>query len=563
MAHHQGMSLLALANCLLHHIMSRRFHAEPMVRATELLLQERMPQEAPVTEPHRDEVALPSQVPGTVQLLSRRLTTPHTAHPRTHLLSSAQYSVLVTNAGSGRSSCRGLDVTRWREDRTCDRWGPFYYLRDLRTGRVWSAGYQPLCRDPEEYEVIFSTDKAEFRRVDGPIETHLEVAVSPENHAEIRRLTLTNHDTRPHDLEVTSYVEIVLSPHGADLAHPAFGKLFLETEYIAAHEALLCRRRPRDVDQKPVWAVHVLALDGPARGAVQYETDRARFLGRGRTPANPAALNGEARLSQTTGPVLDPILSLRRQVRVAPESSVMLAFTTALADTREEALALADQYHDFHGVTRGFELAWAHSQLELRHLHLSAEDAHLYQRLAAHVIYLGSALRAPRTVLMANHQGQSALWQYGISGDKPIVLVRITHVEELPLVRQMLAAHAYWRLKGLEVDLVILSEQQTGYFEELHQQLQSLVRGSDDHALLDKPGGVFLRKAALMPKEDQILLQASARCVLAGNRGSLANQVEGLEAPLPRRDTNTTTPATEPKREARCGGVACGKPTSV
>jgi cyclic beta-1,2-glucan synthetase len=550
MAHHQGMSLLALANCLLHNIMPRRFHAEPMVRATELLLQERMPQEAPVTEPHRDELALPSQAPGTSHLLCRRLTTPHTAHPRTHLLSSGQYSVMVTNAGSGRSVCRGLDVTRWREDRTCDCWGPFYYLRDLRSGRVWSAGYQPLGRDPEEYEVIFSTDKAEFRRMDGPIETHLEVAVSPENHAEIRRFTLTNHDTRPHDLEVTSYVEIVLSPHAADLAHPAFGKLFLETEYVAAQEALLCRRRPRDVDQKPVWAVHVLALDGPARGAVQYETDRTRFLGRGRTPANPAALDGEKRLSQTTGPVLDPILSLRRQVRVAPESAVMLAFTTALADTREEALALADQYHDFHGVTRGFELAWAHSQLELRHLHLAAEDAHLYQRLAAHVIYLGSALRAPRTVLLANRQGQSALWRYGISGDNPIVLVRITHVEELPLVRQMLAAHVYWRLKGLEVDLVILGEQETGYLEELHQQLQSLVRGSDDHALLDKRGGVFLREAANMPKEDPILLQAAARCVLAGNRGSLASQVEGLETPLSRQDSAEITPTgeTEPQR---------------
>jgi cyclic beta-1,2-glucan synthetase len=551
MAHHQGMSLLALANCLLHNIMPRRFHAEPMVRATELLLQERMPPELPLTEPHRDELPLPASVQGPFHLLSRRLTTPHTAHPRTHLLSGGQYSVMITNAGSGRSLCRGLDITRWREDRTCDGWGQFYYLRDLRTGRVWSAGYQPLCREPEKYEVIFSTDKAEFRRVDGPIETHLEVAVSPENHAEIRRLTLTNHDARPHDVEVTSYVEIVLGPHGADLAHPAFGKLFLETEYVAAHEALLCRRRPRDVNQKPVWAVHVLALDGPARGAGQYETDRARFLGRGRTPANPVALDREARLAQTTGPVLDPILSLRRQVRVAPQSAVSIAFTTALADTREEALALADQYHDFHGITRGFELAWAHSQLELRHLHLSAEDAHLYQRLAAHVLYTGSALRAPRTVLIANHQGQSALWRYGISGDHAIVLVRIGHLEEIPLVRQLLAAHAYWRLKGVEVDLVILNEQETGYFEELHEQLQSLVRGSEDHALLDKPGGVFLRKAAVIPKEDQILLQAAARCVLSGNRGSLASQVEGLESPLPRQDSDgeTTTPETEPKRE--------------
>src|SRR5262249_35284606 len=221
------------------------------------------------------------------------------------------------------------------------------------------------------------------------IETHLEIVVSPENHADIRRLTLTNHNPRTHDLEVTSYLEVVLGPHAADLAHPAFGKLFLETEFIPTEEALLCRRRPRAVNEKPVWALHVLAVDGPTVGGVQYETDRARFLGRGRTPANPVALDplpsaasssrrqerGSVRLTGITGPVLDPILSLRRQVRIAPGRSVSLAFTTALADTREEALALADQYHDFHGVTRGFELAWAHSQVELRHLHLSAEEA--------------------------------------------------------------------------------------------------------------------------------------------------------------------------------------------
>ncbi|HEV3116859.1 MAG TPA: glucoamylase family protein, partial [Gemmataceae bacterium] len=471
MAHHQGMSLLALANCLLHNPMPRRLHAEPMVRATELLLQERVPQELPPAAPHRDEPAFPSSAQDTASLLSRRLTTPHTVHPRTHLLSSGRYSLLVTNAGSGRSTCRGLDVTRWREDRTCDNWGQFCYVRDLRTGRFWSAGYQPTCCEPEEYEVVFSTDKAEFRRLDGGIETHLEIAVSPENPAEIRRLTLTNHKPRAQELDVTSYVEVVLNPHAADLAHPAFGKLFLETEFVAAQDALLCHRRPREPNQKPVWAIHVIAVDGPTVGAVQYETDRARFLGRGRTPANPAALDGRTRLSGASGPVLDPILSLRRQVRIAPGRSVSIAFTTAVAETREEALALADQYHDFHGITRGFELAWAQSQVELRHLHMSAEDIHLYQRLAAHILYVGSALRAPRATLIANQQGQAALWRYGISGDKPIVLVRIAEIEEIPLVRQLLAAHSYWRLKGLEVDLVLLNEHQTGYFEELNQEL--------------------------------------------------------------------------------------------
>jgi cyclic beta-1,2-glucan synthetase len=473
--------------------------------------------------------------------MSRRLTNPDTPHPAVHLLSNGQYSVMVTNAGGGFSAWRDLAVTRWREDRTRDAWGQFVYVRDLRTGRVWSPTRQPaLWPGPEtgpqqadSYEVVFSADKAEFRRQQDDVEMLLEITVSPENAAEVRRLTLTNHGSRPRDFELTSYAEPVLLPPRADVAHPAFGKLFLETEFLPAEGALLCRRRPRAADQKPLWAVHAVAVDGQALGGVEYETDRARFLGRGRSPAAPAALDPGARLSGTTGAVLDPVLSLRRRLRVPPGSSASVAFTTAVATTREEAVALADQYHDAHGVARAFELAWAHSQVQLRHLRLSPEEIQLYGRLAAHVVYAGPALRAAPAVLAANRQGQPGLWRHGVSGDRPIVLVRVAEPEELDLVRQLLQAHAFWRLHGLLVDLVILNEHPTSYLEEVQQQIQNLVRASDSHGLIDQPGGVFVRKAVNIGDDDKVLLLTAARVVLAGNRGSLAAQVEGRERPLP------------------------------
>jgi cyclic beta-1,2-glucan synthetase len=229
--------------------------------------------------------------------------------------------------------------------------------------------------------------------------------------------------------------------------------------------------------------------------------------------------------------VLDPVFSLRRRVRVLPGASASVAFTTAVASTREEALVLADQYHDFHGVTRAFELAWAHSQVQLRHLRLSAEEIQLYGRLAAHVVYAGSALRAPPAILAGNSQGQAGLWRHGVSGDRPIVLVRVAEPEELDIVRQLLQAHAYWRLHGLEVDLVILNEHPTSYLEEVQQQIQNLVRASDSHRLVDQPGGVFARKAANISEPDRLLLLTAARVVVAGDRGSLAAQVEGRERP--------------------------------
>jgi cyclic beta-1,2-glucan synthetase len=530
MAHHQGMGMLALANALLGNVTVRRFHAEPMVRATELLLQERLPAVAPVVEAPAEEVPAPPVVRDAALPMSRLLTTPDTPHPRTHLLSGGAYSVQLTGAGSGCSSYHGLVVTRWREDRTADAWGQFCYIRDLTSGEVWSATHQPVCRPADQYEVVFATDKAEFRRRDEAIETLLEVTVSPENATEVRRLTLTNHDSRPRELELTSYAEVVLLPQRADLAHPGFGKLFLETEWVPHVGALLCRRRPREAGQKPLWCVHVLAVDGAADGVLGYETDRARFLGRGRSPAAPAAFDPGASLSGTTGAVLDPIVSLRTVLRLPPGTSAGVAFTTAVAISREEALALADRYHDYHGVHRAFELSWAHSQLQLRHLHLTAEAAHVFQRLAAHVIYAGPTLRAPADVLDANRQGVEGLWRHGISGDNPIVLLRVADERELPLMRQTLLAHAWCRLQGLVMDLVVLNEHAAGYREELQQQLQALARASDSHALIDKPGGIFLRQADQIPSEDRILLQAAARVVLLGNRGSLALQVEQAES---------------------------------
>jgi cyclic beta-1,2-glucan synthetase len=441
---------------------------------------------------------------------------------------------MVTNAGAGYSVADGLAITRWRDDPTAGAFGQFFYVRDLGAGKYWSAAHQPTCREADEYEVIFASDKAEFRRLDGRIETRMEVAVSPENHVEVRRLTFTNLDRRPHDLEVTSYLEIVLTNQGADVSHPAFGKLFLETEFLPKSSALLCRRRPRSVDQKPMWVIHVLAAETRMEEAVQFETDRARFIGRARTLDEPVALDFEAKdLSGTVGPVLDPILSLRQRFRIEAGTSLSIGFTTALAETRDQAIALSDVYHDFHSIHRAFELAWAHAQVELQQLHLTAGQAHTFQRLTSHIVFAGALLRPPSQVCAANHLGQVDLWRLGLSGDLPIVLFRIASTDELAAARQMIVAHTFWRLKGLAVDLVILNDEQGGYFEELHQQLQSLVRASDDRNQLDKPGGVFLRKMTHLTKEDQLLLQAAARCVIIAKRGMLTRQLEGLARVIP------------------------------
>ena len=568
MAHHHGMGLVAIANALLDEPMPRRFHAEPMIRAIDLLLQERVPRDAPIIEPSEAEAGGAAATAeggkaadrASVPLMSRRLSTPTSPVPRTHLLSNGQYNVMLTNAGSGSSVCRGIDVTRWRADATLDDTGQFLYIRDLGTNAVWSSTYQPTRRTPDHYEAIFSADKVAFRRLDGSIESLTEITVSPEARAEIRRVTLTNHDSRPRELEVTSYGEIVLLAHNADLSHPAFGKLFLETEWASASEAILCRRRPRSGEQSPVWGVHVAATEGavtPANPVVptQYETDRARFLGRGRTPAAPAALDPGVTLSGTVGAVLDPIVSIRRRVRIEPGMSAAVAFTTAVADSRDEALTLADHYREIVAVSRAFELAWAHSQVEHRSRNWSAQDAHVYQRLASCLLYTGTALRADPAILAQNQKGQPGLWTYGISGDKPIILAFIADFDQTGLVAQLLTAHTYLRLKGLETDLVFLTGPGEGDLEELPGLVLDLVRGSDARDLIDARGGIYIRKLAPIPEEDRVLLQSYARVVLQGDGGSLAGQLDRTERTHPLPDPFVAT--REPNhREVEPGPMA-------
>lgn len=521
MAHHQGMGLCAITNCLLDDIHCRRLHTEPAVKAAELLLQERVPLDS--TEFRSLEVETEAAiVTGASSEVSRRLTTADTPTPRTHLMSNGHFTTMLTNAGSGFTTWRGLAVTRWRSDPTRDRHGTYLYIRDTETGKQWSVGHQPLATRAETYEVIFSADKAEIRRRDGGIETQLEVVVAPDHDAEIRRLVLVNHNLRHHTFEITSYVEVVLNDLRADLAHPAFGKLFLETEWLSQYDALLCRRRPRAADQQPVFAIHLVSADENANHLTEHETDRVRFLGRWRTPSNPESLGHH--LSGTIGPVLDPVFAIRKTVHVAPGSKAVLSFVTAVATTRENALALASHYHMPNAADRAFDLAWAHCRLELRDLGVSAAESHVFQRLAGHVLFPPPALRAINA-LRENRQGQSGLWPFGISGDLPIVAVCVSDGDGLPLARQALKAHAFWRGRGFPVDLVLIADRPTSYREELYQDLAALARASDSRDLIDKPGGIFVRKAQPGSEERTILL-AAARVVLYGDRGTLADQTD-------------------------------------
>jgi cyclic beta-1,2-glucan synthetase len=536
-AHHQGMSLVALANVACEDVFVTRFHADPRVQATELLLQERVPREAVLSEPRP---AKGSTVPPAAPVLSsRRFRSPHTNSPHSHFLSNGRYTAGLTHAGGGASLWNGIAVTRQREDRTSDAGAQFIYLRDPWSGHVWSPTYLPVCRESDEYDVIMELDKVTFHRRDGDFETRLQVAVSPEDDVEVRRLSLTNRGDRPREIEVTSYAEIVLGRPEDDLAHPAFGKLFIDSEYDAHNAGLLFSRRPRSAEDPQAWAFHVLGVEGRLGGAVEWETDRARFLGRGRSPANPVALEGRA-LSGTTGAVLDPIASLRDRVRLAPGAAVRVTFATGVAPDREAARSLVRKYRDGGAAARAFSMAFTHVHITLQHLGVTDDQAILFERLGSRLFGADASCISPED-LAHNTLGQPNLWGQGISGDLPIVLVAVTGISGIPIARQLLHAQEYWRIKGLRADVVILNEHPSDYLDEVQASLASLVNEPRWAGWNDRPGGMFLRRTEGMAEVDRRLLYAVARVVLRDERGALSRQ---LERPAPWVQRHHDVPAT-------------------
>ena len=511
MAHHIGMGLVALANALCTRVWRHRFHADSLVRSAELVLFERVPRrfvmaQAQPSEP--DAGRTPREI---AKPAVRQIDEPDTPQPRVALLGTAPYTVLLTNAGGGYSRYADLAVTRWRADGTRDCYGQWCYLRDVESGRVWSATYQPTLAAPDTYRATFATDRVTYTRRDGPLETRAEIAVASDDGAEVRRVTVINRSAHTREVELTSYGEIVLQPPDADRAHPAFGNLFVETEWAEAHGAILASRRPRSAEGERIWCVHVAAVDGRLTRPITCETDRARFVGRGRTTQNPAALDAAGPLSGTVGAVLDPIFALRVPVRIRPGRTARVTFTTLVAPDRERALELADRYRQEYTAQRALDLAWTHAQVELRDLMVSPADAALYQQLAGHLLFSHPAMRPPQSELARNRRGQDELWTMGLSGDWPILLATVDTEAGLPSARLLLRAHHYWRTKGVNVDLVLLNTRPHGYLQELNDHLLATVMASSEAGVMDRPGGVFIRRTDLLSPEQMLLLRSVAR----------------------------------------------------
>jgi cyclic beta-1,2-glucan synthetase len=525
MVHHQGMSLMALNNVLNNNVFQQRFHRIPRVKATELLLQERVPKR--VVYDREQQFNVMEADNEKYSIVVRAYKSAKTETPDTHILSNGSYSLMISNSGSGYSKKNDMTVYRWREDATIDSSGMFFYIKNINSNEYWSAAYEPCKYEGEDYQVIFSLDKAEFKRKDGNLATHTEIAVSSEDDVEVRRITITNHSAHTRIVEITSFCEVTLAPYNADIVHPTFSNLFIQTEYMDNPSSIIASRRPRAKGQKKPYLMQTVALEGEAIGTVQYETSRLNFIGRGRDVTNPEMVENDAPLLNTVGAVLDPIISMRRRVKIKPGESCRIAFTLGVADSREEIVELARKYREIQNVNRVFELAWTQSMVEMKYLGIKSNQANLYQLMASKVLFVSELMRDREEHIKAINNSQKDLWPYGISGDLPIVLVKVREESDVDIVRQMILAHEYWSVKGLKVDLIIINEEKASYTQPLQNYIRDLIASSHARDKQNSSGGVYLHSLSTMEEDIIDFLTAIARLVIETDKGTLLNQIRG------------------------------------
>lgn len=546
MAHHQGMSLLTISNLLMPSSMIDRFHRNKEVLAAEMLLQERIPRGAKIIR-HPALYRSITEREGAAQKKEpiREFASPHTAAPETCVLSNGRFSTIVTASGSGFSSWNGLSVSRWREEPVMDSWGSYIYIRDVSSDAVWSPSFRPCRTETPTQRVRFEPDKATFERRYDEVETRMELCVSPETDAEIRRITLINAGESPKVLEVTTYQELALSNPIADDSHTAFSKLFIRTAYDESSGCLIASRRKREAKDQELWAAHTLAAEGPTAGVggIEFETDRAAFIGRGYRLEDPQSIR--ARLKGKTGSVADPAFVMRRRVQIEPGGQAVLYAVTSVAETKEAALEAAAVFTKAQSVERTFQLAWTRSRIELRSLGMEPADAFVFQRLAGHVLYTPPLSRERRARIEANEKGQPGLWSFGVSGDKPVIAAEIDNPSRMPFILKLLAGHEYLRRLGIRFDLVILNHSAEGYEQDLQEALNRAVEYGVDrfgagHA------GIHVLPVGRLSEADMTLLLSVSRLTLKAGGPSLAVQLR-----LPRRAAVDSSNETLPRAVER------------
>ncbi len=561
MAHHQGMSLLTLVNLLHQNKMVELFHRDMRVRSAELLLKERIPTKASKIHEHVSHEEK-KQTQKKAQHHYKRRYESAEMPVDVNIHSNGRLTSLVTTQGAGFLQFDGVAITRWREQSPLS-WGNFLYIRDVDSGETCSPTFEPCQKPARKMSTQFALGHSSFSQESDSLQTTMEICISPEADVEFRKFTITNLHHEERALELTTFAELALAPMQADEAHQAFSKLFIETDYDVGHNCLLARKRPRHQQENGLWAYHTMALISNEQSAteverrqMEHETDRHWFIGRGYSGGHPRGLLEP--LKGTTGAVVDPAFIMRKSLNLRPNETATLIILTGATDSRAAALEAVQKYTDADQVEAAFRLSWTRGQIELRHFRLTQQEIATFQQLVGKVLFTNHTSEERRQAIVANKLGQKSLWSIGISGDRPIVLIRIPDTSSLTLVKKLLTCHEYLRNMGLRYSFVFLNETEEGYQQDVQNMLNRLVEKAVEGEQSDA-GRIHVVTAKLLDPAVKTLLVAMARITFEANGPSLKSQLHiGRKNPSKYRMKSCTANASARKEAVLANQTEAG-----
>ncbi|AQS12000.1 N,N'-diacetylchitobiose phosphorylase [Clostridium saccharobutylicum] len=527
MVHHLGMSLMALDNVLLDNVLISRFHSLPEVKATELLLKEKIPNN--ITFERNEDFSAKNMYFEGESLIPRIFKGSNQNNPEVLLLSNGEYSSMITVTGSGYSKKNDMMLYRWKGNSTSDDSGMFFYVKNLNSNDYWSSTFEPCKNCGDKYIAEFNLDKAKFNRKDGNIETQMEIAVSPEENLEIRKITLNNLSDKGRSIEITSYMEITLATLSSDAVHPAFSNLFIQTEYDEKENILIGSRRGRVKGAKVPYIFHKVLANGDLEGSISYETSRINFIGRNRDLKSPLAMDNDKSLNNTVGTVLDPIMSIRCRIRLDGNSKKEIYYITGTTESKEEVIDICRKNKDAAQLEKVFENYSIETQLELKSLGIRSAQANIFQSLSSYIFFLHSGRKDREEYIKNISKHQKDLWSYGISGDLPIVFLTIENEDDISLVTNILRFHYYMKIKGVKLDLIVYNNEEISYDEPLQKSIIQAINTSNESSALNKEGGIFLHNKATMDEQVKNLLIGISRLYINSKKGSISQQIKNVE----------------------------------
>ena len=521
MAHHQGLILLAINNLFKNNIMQKRFMENPELKAIDILLQEKMPENIIITKEKKEKVEKIKYVYDNNYSV-REITKPNLKIPQINVISSNEYTVVMNAKGEGYSKYKNILINRYKKTNDIEQ-GIFFYIKDVKTNRIWTANKMSYMNNADKYVMYFSDDQNKIVRQDGGIETILKTSVMADSPVELRSLEITNHGLESKTLEITSFLEPILSEPAQDYSHPSFNNLFLNYEYLDDLEAILVTRRKRTDNENQVFLGIKFYTENETVGKLEYEIDKEKFYGRNELGL-PIAIKNSIPFSNNMQLTTEPIASMKRTITIKPEEKVTLNLILAVAETKQKVEETLKEFTSQATIKHNFELARASKEAENKYLGVNAKQTELYQKMLGYLLYNNPL----KTLTCSSIEAPvSRLWQYGISGDLPILLLKIKEKDEIETLEETLKAYNYFRVKNILVDLIIINQEKYSYDGNLRDEIYNSISNENLSYLQNIKGGIFVLENL---SQDEInFFEYRANLTLNASYGNIYRYLKELE----------------------------------